>query len=239
MAPNDPVTAEIHCSRRCASLHFICNPRRYQHCDASLIPSRAPGRCRRSLCPRHTLTNPQAILTLIRTPYPTSWQEFRVFGSSESPCRLHHAPSLSDPPLARVRCAYTRLIHAGSASSHRPIPRIFHAQQPYTHRTPDENSKIGRTAPGAGCRRPASPAPAPRCPHHACVCATPPRAVCAAPASWIASPTHNGASYRPRPPSSLCGASPCDAPMPPRTQSPTPSLHVAAPAPMHHRDVPP
>jgi hypothetical protein len=32
--------------------------------------------------------------------------------------------------------------------------------------------------------------------------------------------THNGASYLPRPPSSLCGASPCDAPMPPHTQSP-------------------
>ena len=105
-------------------------------------------------------------------------------------------------------------------------------------RTPDENT--GRTAsPGPGCRRPAAAAPAPRCLHHACLCATPPRAACAAPASWIASPTHNGASYLPRPPSSLCGASPCDAPMPPHPQSPTPSLHVAAPAPMHHRDVPP
>ena len=58
-------------------------------------------------------------------------------------------------------------------------------------------------------------------------------------ASWIASPAHNGASYLPRPPSSLCGASPCDAPMPPHAESPIPSLHVAAPARMHHRDVPP
>ena len=58
-------------------------------------------------------------------------------------------------------------------------------------------------------------------------------------APWIASSTHNGASSLPRPPSYLCDASPCDASMPPHTQSPTPSLHVAAPARMHHRGVPP
>ena len=42
--------------------------------------------------------------------------------------------TFSERPTSHVRCACTRLIHAGSAS-HRPIPRIFHAQQPYTHRT--------------------------------------------------------------------------------------------------------
>ena len=71
-------------------------------------------------------------------------------------------------------------------------------------RTPDGNSKTHRSdsEPRAWLAA-AAPLPPPlhhlRCMHHACLCATPPRAACAAPASWIASPTHNGASYQPRP----------------------------------------
>ena len=55
-------------------------------------------------------------------------------------------------------------------------------------RTPDENTQVGHSEPrGPGCRRPAAAAPARRCLQHACLCAAPPRAACAAPASWIAS----------------------------------------------------
>ena len=85
-------------------------------------------------------------------------------------------------------------------------------------RTPDENTQVGQRAPPPRCPRPAPPTlPAPRlCLRHASTCPAPHLR------RGIASPTHHGASYLPRPPSSLCGASPCDASMPLHPQSPTP-----------------
>ena len=98
-----------------------------------------------------------------------------------------HAEKCSFQAASDESLLQNGLLHANrvTASSRRamtsPAPELRTTRRKHTGRT---------ASPGPGRRRPAAPAPAPRCLHHACLYATPSCAACAAFASWIASPTH-------------------------------------------------